>query len=120
MQWQTIEEAKAKDKIERIGCQQPDRNVSAQTADLESRIRKARESLRRSQNYVDAMKTRIIALTADLANQIDPVQRAAVERDRQKALVELGLLRQDAADDSRRVSDIEREAVRAGIALRRH
>lgn len=121
MQWQTIEDAKAKDKVERgPGCQKQERDVTAQHVDLEFRMKNARDSLRRDENYAEAMETRISDLTADLANRDDPVQRAVIERDRQKAVLELGRLRQSIAAESKLIVDIERDAVRAGIAVRRH
>ena len=42
----------------------------------------------RDQAFADAIQTRINSLTADFVNRDDPIQRAAIERDRIKAIAE--------------------------------
>ena len=50
---------------------------------------------------VDALQTRINALTADFVNRDDPAQRAVIERDRQKNIAELNRLKQTIQDDKK-------------------
>ena len=64
---------------------------------------------------VDAVQSRINALTADFAARSDPVQRAAIERDRQQALAELGRLQQEIKDTQKALGDFEEEARKAGV-----
>ena len=61
------------------------------------------------------MQTRINSLNADFVNRDDPAQRAVIERDRQKALAELGRLKQGVLDTKKAIADLEEEARRAGV-----
>jgi hypothetical protein len=79
------------------------------------RLKALNEKLLRESNYVDAMQTRINALNTDFVNRDDPVQKAQVERDRQKALAELTKLKQDLVDDKKAIADLQEEARRAGV-----
>jgi len=73
------------------------------------------DALQRDQNYADAMQTRINSLNADFVNRDDPAQRAVIERDRQKAIAELGRLKQSVLDTKKAIADLEEEARRAGV-----
>jgi len=73
------------------------------------------EKLDRSRTQTDAMQSRINALTADFASQDDPVQRAGIERDRQRSISELGRLQQDIKDTQKALSDLDEEARKAGV-----
>jgi len=73
------------------------------------------DKLDRSKTQVDAMQSRINALTADFTSHDDPVQRAAIERERQRALSELGRLQQDIKDTQKALSDLDEEARKAGV-----
>jgi hypothetical protein len=79
------------------------------------RMDAARLALDRDSGYVDAMQTRVNALTTDFVNRDDPAQRGVVERDRQRALAELDRLKKQVVDDKKAISDIEEEARRAGV-----
>ena len=61
------------------------------------------------------MQTRINALNTDFVNRDDPIQKGAVERDRQKAIAEQNKLKADVAADKKAIADLEEEARRAGI-----
>jgi hypothetical protein len=73
------------------------------------------DKLARDKVLVDAVQSRINALTADFAARADPVQRAAIERDRQQALSELGRLQQDIKDTQKALADFDEEAHKAGV-----
>jgi hypothetical protein len=72
-------------------------------------------ALDRGKTQVDAMQTRINALTADFASRDDPIQRAGIERDRQGALKELARLQQDIKDTQKALTDLDEEARKAGV-----
>ena len=71
--------------------------------------------LERDQTLADALQSRINALTTDFVNRADPAQRAIIERDRQKALAELGILKKQLGDDKKALADLEEESRRAGV-----
>jgi hypothetical protein len=71
--------------------------------------------LDRDQTLADALQSRINALTTDFVNRADPAQRAIIERDRQKALAELGGLKKQIEDDKKAIAGFEEEARRAGV-----
>jgi hypothetical protein len=79
------------------------------------RIDAARLALERDRGYLDAMQTRVNALTTDFVNRDDPAQRGIIERDRQRALTELDRLKKQIVDDQKAITDIEEEARRAGV-----
>ena len=79
------------------------------------RYKSLQDALLRDQNYTDAMQTRINSLNADFVNRDDPAQRAVIERDRQKALAELGRLKQSVVDTKKAIADLDEEARRAGV-----
>ena len=79
------------------------------------RYKGLQDALLRDQNYADAMQTRINSLNADFVNRDDPAQRAVIERDRQKALAELGRLKQSVVDTKKAIADLDEEARRAGV-----
>ncbi|HWW82820.1 MAG TPA: hypothetical protein VNZ26_04410 [Vicinamibacterales bacterium] len=80
-----------------------------------SRKKTLQDQLDRDQVFSDALQSRINALLTDFTNHDDPVQRAAIERDRQKALSELGQLTKKLQEDKKAVADLEEEARRAGV-----
>jgi hypothetical protein len=73
------------------------------------------DALGRGQTQADAMQSRINALTADFAGRDDPIQRAIIERDRQRALSELAHLQQDIKDTQKALTDLDEEARKAGV-----
>jgi len=72
-------------------------------------------TLARDRVLMDAVQSRINALTADFAARADPVQRAGIERDRNQALAELARLQQDIKETQKALSDLEEEAHKAGV-----
>jgi hypothetical protein len=64
---------------------------------------------------LEAVQSRINALTTDFYARDDPYQRAQIEVERQKSLAELDRMRKDQADLEKKIADIEEEARRANI-----
>jgi hypothetical protein len=79
------------------------------------RMRQLRTQLERDETYVEALQSRINALTTDFVNRDDPAQRAVVERDRQRAIAELDRLKLQIEDDKQAIADFEEEARRASV-----
>ena len=79
------------------------------------RLKKLQDQVEQNQTLVDAMQTRINALSTDFVNRDDPAQRSVIERDRQKALSELARLKQAVVDGKKAIVDLEEEARRAGV-----
>jgi hypothetical protein len=69
----------------------------------------------RDQTYLDAVQTRVSALTTDFVNLDDPAQKANIERERQRNLAELERLKKAIIDDKKAIADLEDEARRAGV-----
>ena len=92
---------------------EPDRK--AQETAWRQRINAARDALQRSQIFAEALQSRINGLTADFTSRDDPAQRAVVANDRQKALAELDRVRNDIAQQTKAIADIQEEARRAGV-----
>ncbi len=69
----------------------------------------------RDQTYLEAVQTRINALTTDFVNRDDPAQKANIERERQRNLGELDKLKKAVLDDKKAIADLEDEARRAGV-----
>jgi hypothetical protein len=80
-----------------------------------TRMADAREQLSRDLVYMDALQTRVNALTTDFVNRDDPVQRARIASDRQRAIDELARLKKGTEDDRKAIADLEEEARRAGV-----
>jgi hypothetical protein len=79
------------------------------------RQRALQTALERDQTYLDALQSRINALTTEFVNRDDPAQRATIEANRQKALSELDRLRKQIEDDRKAIADLQSEARRAGV-----
>jgi len=79
------------------------------------RITAAHDDIRRNEAFLEAMQTRVNALTADFTARDDPSQRAKIAEDRQKALAEMARLKEDIDKGKKLVVDIEEEARRAGV-----
>jgi len=63
----------------------------------------------------EALQSRVNALATDFINRDDPVQRDAIQANRQKALAELDRTGREIRALQTRVSDIQEEARRAGV-----
>ena len=79
------------------------------------RISEARETLRRNESFLEALQSRVNALSTDFVNRDDPYQRARIADDRQKALSEMERLKADVELGKKQVEDIEEEARKAGV-----
>jgi hypothetical protein len=79
------------------------------------RMTAAHEDIRRNEAFLEAMQTRVNALTADFTARDDPYQRAKIAEDRQKALAEMARLKEDIEKGKKLVTEIEEEARRAGV-----
>jgi hypothetical protein len=71
--------------------------------------------LDRDQTYIDALQSRINALSADFTARDDPAQRAVIGRDRQKAIDELERLKLALKNTNKAIADLEEEARRASV-----
>jgi hypothetical protein len=79
------------------------------------RIALARTTLDHDKVLVDAVQSRINALTTDFVNTADPAQRAVIQTNRDTALAELDRLNKDIQAQTKAVSDIQEEARKASI-----
>ena len=64
---------------------------------------------------VAALESRVAALTRDVANRDNPLERAALVADRLQAVAELDRMREQVDTDMRAIVGLEDEARRAGI-----
>jgi hypothetical protein len=80
-----------------------------------ARIGEARAALARDEIFLEALQSRINALTADFTARDDPAQRAVIASDRQKALAELERVRAEIRQITTDIAEIEEEARRAGV-----
>ena len=71
--------------------------------------------LERDKVLADAMQSRINGLSADFAARADPAQRGVIERDRQRAVVELDSLNKALKDDQKAIADFAEEARKASV-----
>ena len=81
------------------------------------RKRMADARLQRDRNafLMEAVQSRINALTTDFTARDDPYQRAKIGDDRQRAIAELERMKQDQAAIEKQIADIEEEARRANV-----
>jgi hypothetical protein len=73
------------------------------------------EKLDRNDSFLLALQTRVNSLAADFVNRDDPAQRAVIERERLKAVADLGRLQQEITDGKKALADLDEEARRAGV-----
>ena len=79
------------------------------------RITGARSALERSRIFADALQSRLNALATDIVNRDDPAQRAQLELERQRAMAEMERVKQEMAEQTKAIADIEEEARKAGV-----
>jgi hypothetical protein len=79
------------------------------------KLKALREQLDRDKTFADAIQNKINSLITDFVNRDDPVQKRAIEADRQKALAELQRLNKAIADDTKAIADLQEEGRRAGV-----
>lgn len=80
-----------------------------------ARIQGARAELQRNELFLEALQSRINALTTDFVNRDDPAQRAVIANDRQRALAEMERVKASIESLKKQIADIEEEARRAGV-----
>jgi hypothetical protein len=79
------------------------------------RLSKLRSDLSRDETYVEALQSRVNALSTDFVNRDDPVQRSVIERDRLRAIAELDRLKVQIQSELKAIADLEEEARRASV-----
>jgi type IV secretory pathway VirB10-like protein len=79
------------------------------------RMADAKQARDRNAFLLEAVQSRINALTTDFYARDDPYQRAQIELERNKALRELDLMTKHQAELEKRIADIEEEARRANV-----
>jgi hypothetical protein len=75
----------------------------------------AREQLRRSEMFAQALQTRVNSLTSDVLSRDDYAQKARLSRERKEAIDELSRVRQEIERGKKQIVDLEEEARRAGV-----
>jgi hypothetical protein len=80
-----------------------------------NRMSQARETLRRNEVFLQALQTRVNALSNDFRNGGDFQQVAKVNAERQDALTEMERVKADVELSRKQVADIEEEARKAGV-----
>jgi type IV secretory pathway VirB10-like protein len=79
------------------------------------RMTDARQARDRNAFLLEAVQSRINALTTDFYARDDPYQRAQIELERNKALRELDFMTKQQAELEKKIADIEEEARRANV-----
>jgi hypothetical protein len=75
----------------------------------------AREYLRQNEVFAEALQSLVNALRADFLRRDNPVQRARVGEDRDKALLELNRVKGEIEKAKKQIADLEEEARKAGV-----
>ena len=79
------------------------------------RLAGARDALRRSQTFADALQSQINGLYTEFVNMSDPAQRALIEQKRLAAIAEQDRVKADIVKETKALADIEDEARRANV-----
>jgi hypothetical protein len=79
------------------------------------RMAAAREELRRSEMFAEALQTRVNTLNRDFNSRDNPAQRSAIGADRTEALNELTRVKQDVERGKKQIAELEEEARKAGV-----
>src|SRR5687768_13660698 len=74
------------------------------------RLAAARDAVRRSQTFADALQTQISGLYTEFVNMSDPAQRAVIEQKRLGAIAEQDRVKADLVKQTKALADIEDEA----------
>jgi hypothetical protein len=80
-----------------------------------SRITAARMQLERNNIFLEALQSRVNALTNDFTARDDPAQRALIGEDRQRALAEMERVRLEVENLKKEIAAIEEEARRENV-----
>jgi hypothetical protein len=84
-------------------------------AEWRKRMADERDALSRAQIFVEALQTRINALSTDFVNTDDPAKRDVVAAERQKSLAEMDRVKQEIQAHQKAITDLQTEARRAGV-----
>ena len=79
------------------------------------RMRAAEQAVARNKVLLDALQSRVSALTTDFTNTDDPAQRSVVEQNRRTALAEMERVKGDIEKSTKEIGDIQEEARKANI-----
>jgi hypothetical protein len=79
------------------------------------RFKSLQAQLDHDSSFADALQVKINAQMTDFINRDDPIQKAAIERDRNKSLAELNALKKTIENDRKALADFQEEARRAGV-----
>jgi hypothetical protein len=78
-------------------------------------ITEARSARARSSTYLEALESRVAALTAEFYAREDPGQRAAAWGQRTRVLEDMERLKQDMAEQDKAIAKIEEDARKANV-----
>jgi hypothetical protein len=79
------------------------------------RIETARAEISRNELFLEALQSRVNALSTDFVNRDDPAQRGTIAADRLKALAEMERVKAAIEQQKQQVAAIEEEARQAGV-----
>src|ERR687897_3357738 len=79
------------------------------------RLAAARDALRRSQTFSDALQSQINGMYTEFVNMSDPAQRSLIEQKRLGAIAEQDRVKADIARHTKALAEIEDEARRANV-----
>jgi hypothetical protein len=79
------------------------------------RINAAEQSVARNKVLLDALQSRVNALSTDFVNTDDPAQRAVVEKNRRAALAEMENVKSDIDKQTKEIANIQEEARKANV-----
>jgi hypothetical protein len=107
----TADAAKADPKAAEAGASDPKKDEKY----WHDRITVARETAAHDQVLLDALQSRVNALSTDFVNTSDPAQRALVEQNRKTALGEMDRLTKDLDKQKKAITDTQEEARKASV-----
>ena len=107
--------AKADEGKDKAKDKDKDKDKAKDQTYWSGRKKELQSKLDTDQTLADALQTRINALNTDFVNRDDPIQRANIDRDRQKANSELERLRKSVVDGKKALADLDEEARKAGV-----
>jgi len=89
--------------------------AAAGEAFWKKRLQAERDAIARNQTFVEALQSRINALSTDFVNRDDPFQRNQIAGDKQKATAELDRVKKEIQDHTKTIADIQEEGRKAGV-----
>lgn len=107
--------AKDADKAKAAAEPEPPKDPRETEEYWRGRMAAAKAELQRNEMFLEALQSRVNALSTDFVNRDDPAQRAVIATDRQKALAEMERTKQLVSQIKQQIADIEEEARQAGV-----